>query len=86
MIRVTAIQPKLLYLCTEQTMREEDGTQRNAYRLNVLDAGRPGEVLYAVDDICSSSGEARALEALLTRNRVSLVHVLDVLEDWVAYH
>ena len=81
---MTITQPNLLYRCTEQTVRDEDGTQRKAYRLNVLEAG--GDVLYAIDDICSGSGKARELEALLTRNQVSLVHVLDVVEDWVAYH
>ena len=76
--------PRLLYRCTEQRVRDEDGIQRSAYRLHVADANRPGDVLCAVDDVCSDGGQARALEALLTRNRVSLVHILDVVEDWVA--
>ena len=81
---MTTTQPNLLYQCTEQTVRDQNGTQRKAYRLNVSEAG--GDVLYAIDDICSGSGEARALEALLTRNQVSLVHVLDVVEDWLIDH
>jgi hypothetical protein len=75
--------PALLYRCVEQTVQDEDGT-RKAYGLQVREAGGAGGVLRAVDDVCSGEGEARALEALLTRNRVSLGHILDVVEDWLA--
>jgi len=83
---MTAEPPALLYRCVEQTVRDEDGTRRKAYGLQVLDAGGAGGVLRTIDDVCSGGGEARALEALLTRSQVSLRHVLDVVEDWVAYH
>ena len=86
MVDMAARPPALLYRCVEQTVREEDGSQRRAYGLQVLDTSGPGGILRTIDDVCTSGWEASALEALLTRNRVSLRHILDVVEDWVAYH
>ena len=42
-----------------------------------------GETLFFVDDICGSEQKARALEHIFRRNQVALVHVKDVLEDWL---
>jgi len=60
----------------------EDGGERAAYCFQVLD-DENGDLLCAVDDICSREEDAFALEELFRRNRVSLVHVMDVLEDWL---
>jgi len=79
---MTAYRSGLAYRCTEQIVRDYGG-RRRAYRLNVLD--RAGIVVYAINDVCGSSREARALEDYLTRNQVALRHVHDVVEDWVAY-
>jgi len=72
----------LRYICAEQRVPREDGGERIAYRFQVFDEASGG-LLYAVDDICSREKDARALEDLFRRNRVSLVHVMDVLEDWL---
>ena len=56
---------------------------RKVYRFNVYDSS--GNLLRAVNDICGSAAEARELEGLFRRNKVALVHVMDVLENWVAY-
>ena len=75
-------QQELQYSCTAQWLPDEDGGIRKAWCLNVTDAN--GLLLRAVDDVCGSESRAGALEALLTRNQVSPVHILDVLEDWLA--
>ena len=75
-------QQALRYICTEQRVPGEDGGERAAYRFEVFDEGK-GSLLLAVDDICARETDARALEGLFRRNRVSLVHVMDVLEDWL---
>jgi len=75
---------KLHYACTAQWLHDEDGNPRRAYRLSVLDvSGEQPQLLCAVNDICGDESEARQLEALLRRNRVSPRHVIDVLEDWL---
>ena len=75
-------QQALRYLCTQQMVLGEDGGERRAYRFQVFDDASGG-LLCAVDDICTCESDARALEELFRRNRVSLVHVMDVLEDWL---
>ena len=73
---------QLSYICSAQTVcDEEDNNMRTAWRFQVLDAA--GRLLRAVDDICSREEDARALEDLFRRNQVALVHVMDVLEDWL---
>jgi len=75
---------KLRYICTPQWLRDNNGALRKAYRLHVLDiSGKRPCLLRTVNDVCSSQGRARQLEALLCRNQVSPRHVLDVLEDWL---
>jgi hypothetical protein len=75
---------RLTYLCTAYWAKDEYGRKRKAYRFNVFDMsdGR-AHLAMIVNDICSSDEEAHELENLFRRNRVSLNHVLDVLEDWV---
>ena len=75
-------QQALRYLCTEQMVPDERGGQRRAYRFQVFDEAS-GELLCAVDDVCTRESDARALEELFRRNRVAFVHVMDVLEDWL---
>ena len=72
---------QLGYTCTKQEIQDETGGLRAAYRFQVLDA--EGAVLLAVDDICGSEERARSLEALFRRNQVALIHVMDVLEDFL---
>ena len=76
-----ASQKSLHYVCTEQSIID-NGKPRKAYRFEVLDAAS-GRRVYVVNDICSKKRDARALEKLFRRNKVSLVHVTDVLEDWL---
>ena len=73
---------QLDYICTKQQVQDETGELRTAYRFQVLDAG--GAVLLTVDDICGSEAQARSLEQLFRRNQVALVHVMDVLEDFLS--
>jgi len=74
----------LHYTCTAQSLRDEDGNPRRAYRFSVLDvSGEQPRLLCAVNDICSSEEQARQLEDLFRRNGVSPGHVTDVLEDWL---
>jgi len=74
----------LHYACTAQSLRDEDGNPRKAYRFSVLDAsGEEPRLLCAVDDICACEAQAGQLEDLFRRNQVSPKHVLDVLEDWL---
>ena len=73
---------QLDYICTRQQVQDETGKSRNAYRFQVMDA--EGRELLAVDDICGSEAQAHALEALFRRNQVALVHVMDVLEDFLS--
>jgi len=76
--------PKLDYRCTEQLLRDGSGGTRRAYKLHVLDmSGDRPRLLCAVSDICGSESRARQLEALLCRNQVSPVHIINVLEDWL---
>jgi len=70
------------YICSEQKIQDEEGGPRAAYRLAVLDDA--GMALLSVGDVCGSERRARELEDLFRRNQVAPVHVLDVLEDWLA--
>ena len=82
---VLMARPKLYYKCTEQLIRDGSGGRRS-YRLNVLDISEGtnrARLLCAVNDVCGSERQARQLEALLTRNQVSPVHIIDVLENWL---
>jgi len=73
------------YICTAQWLQDEEERPRKAWRLNVLDTGgRRPRLLCAVNDVCGSESSARQLEALLYRNQVAPVHILDVLEDWLS--
>ncbi len=75
---------QLVYACTEQRVRDQNGRVRKAYRFNVIDvSGAQPRLLHAVNDICSTEAEARELEQLFRRNNISLCHVMDVLQDWV---
>ena len=78
-------QYELQFICTPQLLLDEDGTFRKAFKFNVIDANS-GRVVCSVNDICSREQDARDLEELFRRNRISPAHILDVLEDWVAYH
>jgi hypothetical protein len=79
-------QQKLHYVCTAQIVEDENGRPRKAYRFNVLDlSGERPRVVAIVNDICSNDEEAHELEQLFRRNQVSANHIMDVLEDWVAY-
>ena len=73
---------QLDYSCSKQQIQDETGELRTAYRFRVLDA--EGAVLLAVEDICGSEAQAHALEELFRRNQVALVHVMDVLEDFLS--
>jgi hypothetical protein len=75
----------LVYACSAQWVRDEDGRVRKGYRFNVIDnSGAEPRLLCIVNDICSTEEEARALEQLFRRNNIALCHVVEVLEDWVA--
>ena len=78
-------QNELRFTCTPQLLLDEDGTFRRAFKFNAIDTDT-GKVVYSVNDICSREQDARELEELFRRNRVSPRHIIDVLEDWVTYH
>ncbi len=75
---------KTVYAYSEQWLKDEDGTLRRAYRFTASEPKKKGSrLIVAVDDICSSESEARALVDFFRRNEISSHHVMDVLEDWV---
>ena len=77
---------KLEYVCTEQVVKGVDGRRRKAFRFNVVDvSGRQPKLICAVNDVCARADQARELENLFRRNRVEPRHIMDVLEDWIAY-
>lgn len=79
-------QHTLEYICTPQVVREDDGHLRKAYRFHVLETGgKEPKLVCAVNDVCAHEEEARELEGLFRRNQISPAHILDVLEDWIAY-
>jgi len=65
----------------KQQVKDEKGEPQIAYQFNVLDSS--GASLLSVDDICRGEYQAHALEDIFRRNQVALVHVMDVLEDWL---
>jgi len=69
------------YICEKQQIQDEKGESHTSYRFHVLDSR--GAALISVDDICRSEHQAHALEDIFRRNQVALVHVMDVLEDWL---
>jgi hypothetical protein len=77
---------RLSYFCTAHMVRGDYGGFRKSYRFNVVDmsGGQPRPLLIC-NDVCFSDEEAHELETLFRRNHVSAVHIMDVLEDWVAY-
>lgn len=79
------IQHRLQYVCTVHWVKDEDGRQRKAYRLHVMDTGKKeAQLLLVVNDICSTESDARRLVDYLQRNQLSPKHIMDVLEDWVS--
>jgi hypothetical protein len=63
---------------------DEEGGMRKTWCFQVFRLGEQrSELLYTVNDICSSEEEAHALERLFEQNQVAAVHVMDVLDDWL---